>query len=147
MSTTIREPPLGPTSLSCVFCRLGLQPHMITEMIRSKHFWLVVSTHLKNMLVKMGIFPKFRMKIKKIFEQNHHLDFNYPPLKPPHVPFVAWSARPLSSSLPHAAAWNHCPGAGWHPADGRRRKGASAKGGWWEEGKKLGESTMVFNLG
>ena len=25
-----------------------------------KHSWLVVSTHLKNMLVKMGIFPNFR---------------------------------------------------------------------------------------
>ena len=37
-------------------------------MLRAKKNWLVVSTPLKNMLVKMGIFPNFRGENKKIFE-------------------------------------------------------------------------------
>ena len=36
------------------------------------HIWLVVSTHLKNMLLKLDDFPNFRVKIKTIW--NHHLD-------------------------------------------------------------------------
>ena len=37
-----------------------------------KEHWLVVSTHLKNMLVKLDYFPKFRGENKKNW--NHHLE-------------------------------------------------------------------------
>ena len=35
------------------------------------HICLVVSTHLKNMLVKLDIFPKFRGKNKKYLKFHH----------------------------------------------------------------------------
>ena len=36
------------------------------------HHWLVVSTHLKNMLIKLETFPQIGVKIKNIW--NHHPD-------------------------------------------------------------------------
>ena len=36
--------------------------------------WLVISTHLKNIRQKMGIFPKFRGENRQLLNRNHQVD-------------------------------------------------------------------------